>query len=81
MLSQRYLDKKASRDFIKELHPMFGDLEVHGVSISYCKYISKFFTNERFLFNSYFFLFFYIIQLKLGFKAAILKNLWVQLYI
>lgn len=37
MLSLQYFDKKESKDFIKELRQMFGDQEVHGVFISYCK--------------------------------------------
>jgi len=39
MLSLQYLDKKELKDFIKELLQMFGDQEVHGVFISYCKQI------------------------------------------
>jgi hypothetical protein len=39
MLSLQYLDKKELKDFIKELHQMFGDQEAHGVFISYCKQI------------------------------------------
>lgn len=39
MLSLQYLDKKDLKVFIKVLHQMFGDQEVHGVSISYCKSI------------------------------------------
>jgi len=39
MLSLQYLDKKELKDFIKELPQMFGDQEVLGVFISYCKQI------------------------------------------
>jgi hypothetical protein len=39
MLSIQYLDRKDSKACTRELHPTYGDQEVHGDSTFYCKYL------------------------------------------
>lgn len=63
---------------------MFGDQEAHGVFISYCKQnipiLSVISVINGIINQNLLFLFLVIIQLKLGFKVATLKSLWVQHY-